>query len=206
MDYKKDDAYKINDDYYTVSLIDDNKKPNDSLNNDTYSISQDHYELVGSIDKAEKPQENLIYIDGRGDYELNKRAHDVISKLKDGENQQSLVLEYNSVVSEKEENNGYFGKRKDRSKKIKQFEISNSIQQRQMKALSEDFDDSIANTSKVNKANNSTNSKTRYYTNTQPKDEAMPYFFKIILVLFFIALTFEIFLPMIEEAMLSIKG
>ena len=74
----------------------------------------------------------------------------------------------------------------------------------------EDFDDSIhnnkSNTSKVNRTNNSNNSKTRYYVNTQPKDDAMPYIFKIVIALFLIGLTFEIFLSMVEDVPLFIKG
>lgn len=182
MDYKKDDVYKVSDDYYTTSLIDGEDKDNH------YTVEPNSNILKDTISDIKTDKDKLIFIDLMGDPDLNLKLHETI-------------VNKNANV-----NNAYYGKRKDRSKKIKQFEMSNSIQQRQVKALSEDFDDSIANTSKVNKANNSTNSKTRYYTNTQPKDEAMPYFFKIILVLFFIALTFEIFLPMIEEAMLSIKG
>lgn len=179
MDYKKDDVYKVSDDYYTASLIDGESKDNH------YTIESNSNILKDTISSAENDKEELIFIGGRGDCDLNQKLHE------------SLVNKNTNA------NNGYYGKRKDRSKKIKQFEISNSIHQHQVKALFEDFDDSIpnnkSNTSKVNRTNNSNNSKTRYYVNTQPKDEAMPYIFKIVIALFFIALTFGIFLSMVDD-------
>lgn len=179
MDYKKDDVYKVSDDYYTASLIDGDDKDNHSNIESNSNILRDTI-CGGDSDKAE-----LISIDGRGDYELNSKLHETL------------------VNKNTNANNGYYGKRKDRSKKIKQFEISNSIHQYQVKALFEDLvDNSFNNRSKTSEAkrtNNSANSKTRYYVNTQSKDEAMPYIFKIVIALFFIALTFEIFLSMVES-------
>ena len=180
MDYKKDDVYKISDDYYTVSLIDGEDKDSH------YTIEPNSNILKDTISDVKTDKDELVFIDGLGDYDLT-------------------IVNKNTNV-----NNAYYGKRKDRSKKIKQFEISSSIHQHQVKTLFDDLDDSVANnqsnTSRVNRTNNSTSSKARYYVNTQPKDEAMPYVFKIILVLFFIALTFEIFLSMIEDATLFLKG
>lgn len=179
MDYKKDDVYKVSDDYYTASLIDGESKDNH------YTIESNSNILKDTISSAENDKEELIFIDGRGDGDLNQKLHE------------SLVNKNTNA------NNGYYGKRKDRSKKIKQFEISNSIHQHQVKALFEDFVDNSFNnrskTSEAKSANNSTNSKTRYYVNTRSKDEAMPYIFKIVIGLFFIALTFEIFLSMVES-------
>lgn len=180
MDYKKDDAYKISDEYYTVSLIDGEDK------GDHYTIEPNSNILKDTISDVKTDKDEQVFIDGLGYCDLtivNKNAN---------------------------ANNAYYGKRKDRSKKIKQFEISKSIHQHQVKALFEDFDDSVANkqsnTSKVNRTNNSPNSKTRYYLNTQPKDEAIPYIFKIVIALFLIGLTFEIFLSMVEDVPLFIKG
>lgn len=179
MDYKKDDVYKVSDDYYTASLIDGESKDNH------YTIESNSDILKDTISSAENNKEKLIFIDGRGDCDLNQKLHETL------------------VNKNGNANNGYYGKRKDRSKKIKQFEISNSIHQHQVKALFEDLvDNSFNNRSKtpeVKRTNNSATSKTRYYVNTQSKDEAMPYIFKIVIALFFIALTFEIFLSMVER-------
>lgn len=182
MDYKKDDVYKVSDDYYTASLIDGE----DSGTH--YNIESNSNILKNTICGGEADKAELISIDGRGDCELNSKLHE------------SLVNKNANV------NNGYYGKRKDRSKKIKQFEISNSIHQHQVKALFEDLNDNSfnnrANTSKTSKVtitNNPSSSKTRYYVNNRPKDDAMPYIFKIVIALFFIALTFEIFLSMVES-------
>lgn len=182
MDYKKDDVYKVNDDYYSVSLIDGEDKGNH------YNIESNSNILKNTICGGVSDKAELISIDGRGDCELN-------SKL------------YESLVNKNANaNNGYYGKRKDRSKKIKQFEISNSIHQYQVKALFEDLNDNsfnnqtnISKTSKVTITNNPSSSKTRYYVNNLPKDEAMPYIFKIVIALFLIGLTFEIFLSMVER-------
>lgn len=186
MDYKKDDAYKISDDYYTVSLIDGENK------NEHYTVELNSNILKDTISDVKTDKDELVFTDGHGDCDLNPKLHETL------------------VNNNANANNAYYGKRKDRSKKIKQFEISNSIHQRQVKALFEDFDDSIhnnkSNTSKVNRTNNSNNSKTRYYVNTQPKDDAMPYIFKIVIALFLIGLTFEIFLSMVEDVPLFIKG
>jgi hypothetical protein len=179
MDYKKDDVYKVSDDYYTASLIDGESKDNH------YTIESNSNILKDTISSAENDKEELIFIDGRGDCDLNQKLHETL------------------VNKNANANNGYYGKRKDRSKKIKQFEISNSIHQYQVKALFKDLNDNSFNnrakTSEVKRTNNSANSKTRYYVNTQSKDEAMPYIFKIVIALFFIALTFEIFLSMVED-------
>lgn len=179
MDYKKDDVYKVSDNYYITTLIDGEDKGTH------YNIESNSNILKDTISSAKNDKEELIFIDGRGDCDLNQKLHE------------SLV---NKNVNA---NNGYYGKRKDRSKKIKQFEISNSIHQYQVKALFEDLVDNSFNnrskTSEVKRTNNSANSKTRYYVNTQSKDEAMPYIFKIVIALFFIALTFEIFLSMVES-------
>ena len=181
MDYKKDDVYKVSNDYYIASLIDGGNKDNH------YTIESNSNILKDTISSssAENDKEELIFIDGRGDCDLNQKLHETL------------------VNKNANANNGYYGKRKDRSKKIKQFEISNSIHQYQVKALFEDLVDNSFNnrskTSEVKRTNNSANSKTRYYVNTQSKDEAMPYIFKIVIALFFIALTFEIFLSMVES-------
>lgn len=181
MDYKKDDVYKISDDYYTVSLIDGENK------DDHYAIEPNSNILKDTISDVKTDKD-----DGRGDRNLNPKLHETL------------------VNNNANANNAYYGKRKDRTKKIKQFEISNSIHQQQVKALFDDFDDSVSNNqynkSKVNRANNSSNSKTRYYVNTRPKDEAIPYIFKIVIALFLIGLTFEIFLSMVEDVPLFIKG
>ena len=179
MDYKKDDVYKVSDDYYTTSLIDGEDSGT------YYNIESNSNILKNTICGGEADKAELISIDGRGDCELNSKLHE-------------SIVNKNANV-----NNGYYGKRKDRSKKIKQFEISNSIHQHQVKALFEDLvDNSFNNRSKtpeVKRTNNSATSKTRYYVNTQSKDEAIPYIFKIVIALFFIALTFEIFLSMVEN-------
>lgn len=182
MDYKKDDAYKISDDYYTVSLIDGENK------NEHYTVEPNSNILKDTISDVKADQNELIFIDLMGEPNLNQKLYETL------------------VNKNANANNGYYGKRKDRSKKIKQFEISNSIHQHQVKALFEDLNDNSfnnrANTSKTSKVtitNNPSSSKTRYYVNNQPKDDAMPYIFKIVIALFFIALTFEIFLSMVES-------
>lgn len=182
MDYKKDDVYKVSDEYYTASLIDGDDKDNH------YNIESNSNILRDTICGGDSNKAELISIDGREDYELNSKLHETL------------------VNKNTNANNGCYGKRKDRSKKIKQFEISNSIHQHQVKALFEDLNDNSFNnrgnaskTSKVTITNNPSNSKTRYYVNTRSKDEAMPYIFKIVIGLFFIALTFEIFLSMVER-------
>ena len=180
MDYKKDDAYKISDEYYTVSLIDGKDK------GDHYTIEPNSNILKDTISDVKTDKDEQVFIDGHGDCDLtivNKNAN---------------------------ANNAYYGKRKDRSKKIKQFEISSSIHQHQVKALFDDSDDSVANNqsnaSRVTRTNNSTSSKARYYVDTRPKDEVIPYIFKIVIALFLIGLTFEIFLSMVENVPLFIKG
>lgn len=207
MDYKKDDAYKISDEYYTVSLIDGEDK------GDHYTIEPNSKILKDDISGVKTDKDELIFIDGRGDFDLNRKLHESIFHQNKETDNQSLSLDTDRKDNDcgnKSSINGYYGKRKDRSKKIKQFEISNSIHQHQVKSLFDDLDDGIANnqsnTSKVNRTNNSTNSKTRYYVNTRPKDEAIPYIFKIVIALFLIGLTFEIFLSMVEEVPLFIKG
>lgn len=179
MDYKKDDVYKVSDDYYIASLIDGESK------NNHYTIESNSNILKDTISDVKTDQNELIFIDLMGEANLSPKLHETL------------------VNKNANANNGYYGKRKDRSKKIKQFEISNSIHQYQVKTLFEDLVDNSFNnrskTSEVKRTNNSANSKTRYYPNTQSKDEAMPYIFKIVIALFFIALTFGIFLSMVED-------
>lgn len=185
MDYKKDNVYRVSDDYYTVSLIDENSKSKDSLNNDAYAIEQSSYELKNGIDSVEKSQEGLIYVDLRGDYDLNKKLHDEIANAKD--------IEYHK---EETSNNSHVGKRKDRSKKIKQFEISNSMHQYN---VGDDFYAIKAN--KVNINANAINDINNSFTtkNKQTEVQVIPYIIKIGIVLLVIGFILNFVLTIVSE-------